>query len=51
MNEIFTEFKAKSIEETLKGTVYVFSSDHPCKDDNAGFTKVPLKALPYQDCL
>ena len=51
MNDIFTEFKADSLEETLKGTECVFTSDHPCKDDNAGFTKVPLKALPYQDCL
>ena len=51
MNDIFTEFKADSLEETLKGTECVFTSDHPYKDDNAGFTKVPLKALPYQDCL
>ena len=30
----------------LKGTVIVFSSDPPCKDDNAQFTTVPLKPCP-----
>ena len=29
----------------LKGTVSVISIDPPCKDDNARFTMVSLKAL------
>ena len=29
----------------LKGTVSVISSDPPCKDGNARFTTIPLKAL------
>ena len=29
----------------LKGTVSIISSDPPCKDDNARFTKVPLKSV------
>ena len=36
------------MDEILKGTVSVISSDPPCKDDNAWFTKVPLKALSDQ---
>ena len=32
----------------LKRTVSVTSSDPPCKDDNARFTTVPLKALSDQ---
>ena len=28
----------------FKGTVSVFSSDPPCKDDNSRFTTVPLNA-------
>ena len=32
----------------LKGTVSVISSDPPCKDDNARFSTVPLKALSDQ---
>ena len=32
----------------LKCTVSVISSDPPCKDDNARFTKVPLKDLSNQ---
>ena len=33
---------------TRKGAVSVISSDPPCKDDNARFIKVPLKALSDQ---
>ena len=29
----------------VKGTVSVISSDSPCKEDNAWFTMVPVKAL------
>ena len=32
---------------SLKGTVKVISSNHPCKDDNAGFTMIPL--IPFSD--
>ena len=32
----------------LKGTVSVISSDPPCKDGNARFTTVSLKALSDQ---
>ena len=32
----------------IKGTVSVISSDPPCKDGNARFTTVPLKALSDQ---
>ena len=31
--------------DLLKGTVSVISSDPPCKDGNARFTTIPLKAL------
>ena len=36
-------------ENYCKGTVGVFSSDPPCKDGNAQFTKVPFKDLSDQD--
>ena len=32
----------------IKGTASLISSDPPCKDDNARFTTVPLKALSDQ---
>ena len=32
----------------IKGTASLNSSDPPCKDDNARFTTVPLKALSDQ---
>ena len=32
----------------FKGIVSVISSDPPCKDDNARFTTVPLKAVSDQ---
>ena len=32
----------------LKGTVRIISSDPPCKDGNAWFTKVPFKDLSDQ---
>ena len=32
----------------FKGIVSVISSDPPCKDDNAWFTTVPLKAVSDQ---
>ena len=32
----------------LKGTVSAILSDPPCKDGNAGFTTLPLKALSDQ---
>ena len=33
-----------------RGFVSVNSSDLPCKDDNAGFTTVPLIPKPNQNC-
>ena len=32
----------------IKGTVSIILSDTKCKDDNAQFTMVPIKALPDQ---
>ena len=38
----------KSLKALLKETVSVISSDLPCKNDNARFTKVPFKASSVQ---
>ena len=35
-------------DKAFKGTVSVVLSDPPCKDGNAWFTTVPLKALSDQ---
>ena len=35
-------------EEIVKGTVSIISSDSYCRDVNAGFRTVPLKALSDQ---
>jgi len=37
-------------EGVIKGTVSVISSDPPCKDGNARYTTVPLKALSDDKC-
>ena len=36
------------LEDIIKGTVSVISSDPPCKDNNVRFTTVPLKTLSDQ---